>query len=676
MKEKFRIELLGGFRLSVHDEVITSLQSSKIQQLLAYLILNRYTQLSRRSIAFIFWPDSTEKQALANLRNLLHQIRKVLPQAVGFIQLTNKTLKWNISSSCEIDLVTFEELTGKVDEAKIRDDSNRKLHLLTQAINLYKGDLLPDCYDPWIDIHRDRLIRKYHKALHEAILMLEVQRDYTTALQYNRMWTLSEPDNENAWHQLIQLYAHNNDIPGVMKSFNQYSEIISNEFNLKPSPKIRKLYNQIIESTQVEADPTPLKTNLLSGEWPMVGRKKEWETILECWKNAMGKKKCCLIIKGDPGHGKTRLGLEILNYAHNQGYGVAHSGCYEFSRHLSYTPIISWHQQEFIQKQLLRLDPVWITELTRLIPDLQRVQPEIKKITTDEDLLQRRQLLEAITLAVTTGDIGRLLFIDDLHWCDEKTLDWINYLFHSDHPAKLLLICTVRATESDCNPYMQRVLDDLIRDDYLHEITIGEINEAETLELAAYVAGNKLPQEIGQWLYCESEGHPLFVVEAVREGRWKELLNSEDGPKMVGDAPVLPKKVNQLISARLRQLSEPARHLTGVAATIGREFNLEILQLAGELEEPTFIKALEELINRHIIRELHIKRYDFTHGKLRDVAYNELSNIRRQWLHRQVAQAIQKAHSSNISEFNNQLHFHYERAGSPDDPEVDHTGMT
>jgi DNA-binding SARP family transcriptional activator len=75
------IYLMGDFRLVYGGTLVTTVNSPRLQSLLAYLVLHRHSPQSRQHLAFLLWPDSTEVQARNSLRNLLHQLRQALPNA-------------------------------------------------------------------------------------------------------------------------------------------------------------------------------------------------------------------------------------------------------------------------------------------------------------------------------------------------------------------------------------------------------------------------------------------------------------------------------------------------------------------------------------------------------------------------------------------------------------------
>jgi tetratricopeptide (TPR) repeat protein len=125
----------------------------------------------------------------------------------------------------------------------------------------------------------------------------------------------------------------------------------------------------------------------------------------------------------------------------------------------------------------------------------------------------------------------------------------------------------------------------------------------------------------------------------------------------------LPPKVQRVIEARLAQLSPVARELAAVAATIGREFDLNVLTQAYGVGEDTLVRALDELWQRHIVREQDTDTYDFTHDRIREVAYAGLSAARRRLLHRRVAQALEATYAFDLDSVAGQVAAHYERAG-------------
>jgi predicted ATPase len=129
------------------------------------------------------------------------------------------------------------------------------------------------------------------------------------------------------------------------------------------------------------------------------------------------------------------------------------------------------------------------------------------------------------------------------------------------------------------------------------------------------------------------------------------------------DTYLLPPRVHAVIVGRLVQLSSQARHIADIAAVIGRAFPLDLLVQAGGDNEETVVAALNELWQKRIVREQSVNIFDFTHDKLREVTYLEISAPKRRLLHRNIAQALQRLHEDRLEPISGQLAVHYERAG-------------
>jgi hypothetical protein len=106
------IHLLGGFRITAGDQGVTSLEHARLQELLAFLLLQRGRPVSRQHLAFLLWPDSLEKQARTNLRNLWHRLRRTLPDAERYIDAGEATIQWRGDAPYTLDLAGFEAALG------------------------------------------------------------------------------------------------------------------------------------------------------------------------------------------------------------------------------------------------------------------------------------------------------------------------------------------------------------------------------------------------------------------------------------------------------------------------------------------------------------------------------------------------------------------------------------
>ena len=108
----FHIRLLGDFSLLYSDQEVTSLNTTRLRSLFAYLVLHRDVPQQRQHLAFLFWPDATEAQARNNLRQLLHQLRQALPAVEQFLSADTHMLHWHPVTPFHLDVAEFDQRAG------------------------------------------------------------------------------------------------------------------------------------------------------------------------------------------------------------------------------------------------------------------------------------------------------------------------------------------------------------------------------------------------------------------------------------------------------------------------------------------------------------------------------------------------------------------------------------
>ena len=318
---------------------------------------------------------------------------------------------------------------------------------------------------------------------------------------------------------------------------------------------------------------------------------------------------------------------------------------------LAYGPVVAWLRSPPLADHLGRLDPPRLAELARLLPELR--PPGAPRPDPPPGRDQRRLLFEAVAQALTTSGRPLLLVADDLQWADTETLQFLHYLLRSRPRSPLLVAATARDEDLGAQHPLRELRTGLAALGQLTELELGRLSAQETAALGGRLAGHELAPAEAERLFAETEGNPLFVVEVLRAG-W------HGGPGERG--PVTP-RVQSVIESRLAQLSAPARDLLGVAATIGREFTTDVLAQAGQVGEDDLVGALDELWRRRIVRDQGPDAYDFTHDRIREVAYLALSPARRRHLHRRVARALERLHAGDPEPVAAQLAAHHERAG-------------
>ncbi|MGQ0572547.1 MAG: ATP-binding protein, partial [Armatimonadota bacterium] len=303
-----------------------------------------------------------------------------------------------------------------------------------------------------------------------------------------------------------------------------------------------------------------------------------------------------------------------------------------------------------------QVEPEWRRELARLLPEVSMGDPTGDLPDPITEGWQRQRFFEGTARALLVDQPLRVV-IDDLQWCDKESLEWFHFLTRVDPATPMLLLGTVRTEETDASHPLHRVVASWRHTGMIMEIDVPPLDQRETTRLAASIVNAELDEGTAARLFQETEGNPLFTLEIARAG----LLGDR------GDARLsLPSRVQEVIRARLSTLSTEARELVGVAATIGRAFDFRLLLRIQAKDEGSLIRHLDELWQRRIIREHGADAYDFSHGKLREVAYEELSAAKRRWLHRKVADALEELHAADLDKVSGQIASHFEQAGVPE----------
>jgi DNA-binding SARP family transcriptional activator len=591
------------------------------------------------------------------LRKLLHDLRQVLPAVEATLEMDHRMLCWRDPSSVIVDVATFSNLLVKSEQAT---NPQAKRAALEQALDLYAGELLLACYDDWVLHERERLHQQYLAALEKLSRLCAGLGDLNAALAHAQRLVQADPLQESAYRLLMNLHMESGDRARALRVYHTCATILAHELSVDPAPETQEIYQKLL-NMESSAPPT-LVTQVAAHS--LVGRQREWESLLHAWQMAAQGEPRFVLIAGEAGIGKSRLAEEMMLWANDQSITAVHARAYAAEGSIVYAPVRDWLRNEILWPVLARLDPLWLSEIGRLLPELLIQRPDLPRPEPLTEQWQRQRLFEALAQVFAAVKAPLLLVLDDLQWCDRETLEWLHYLLRFDPKARLLVVGTVRSEEVDPQHALITLLLNLRSAGQLTEIELGPLDASDTTVLASQVAERELDVEAASRLYQATEGNPLFIVETVRAGLRSLGVDKESiGGSSPSHFNALSPKVQAVIQSRLAQLSPVARDLAQLAATIGREFRVDVLAQAGEQDEETLVYGLDELWRRRIVREQGADAYDFSHDRIREATYSDASLVRRRLLHRQVAQALEHVHAHDLDAVSGQIAVHYESAG-------------
>ncbi len=623
---RLSVGLLGGFQVRL-DAGAIALPTRKSQALLAYLALPPGQAHPRDKLAALLWGGMRDESARTSLRQALFAIRKALGEAA--LRADGATIAL-IPDRVDVDAVSLAQ--------SVADGSPEAL---TRAADLYRGDLLAGLvvdeapWEEWLLGERERM----RELALEGIARLLAHHRRTGALELAlqtalRLLTL-DPLQEPVHRTLMRLYADLGRRGAALRQYQHCVATLQREMAAEPDRETKQLYQDILRrrpaSPVVEAtheDPT-------AGRGALIGRDAEVSAFRVALDETTRGSARMLSLVGDAGVGKSRLVTALVADARARGARVIVGRSYENERMLPVAPWIDALRAVRLTAEddaVRALDPVWRAELSRLLPEIG--SPPVTPSADD-----RMRLFEAVTklAEVMAARDPVVIVLEDVHWADDVSMALLGYVRRRLEAARVLLVVTARADELADATIVRRTLDELKHQGRLESLMLAPLGRENTVALvhALAPAGHERAalDRLGDDIWRSSEGNPFMIVETLRA--------LEQGAHGDERRPLsLPERVRHVIAARLDRLSRSARELAVVASVIGRDFDFAVLQRAAGLDASDAAAALEELVRRRVLHGVG-ERFDFTHERIRDVAYDLTLAPRRTMLHRQVAEAIE-----------------------------------
>lgn len=654
MAEPLRVHLLGDLLLTDARGRPLDLGSPTTRSLFAYLVVHRGQPLERRRLAYAFWPWGTEAAARRNLRQYLHRLRRALDEvAPDLLQATGAYVQLAPDFPLWVDVERFRQLT----------DAHASLEALRQAVALYRGDLLQDVYEDWVEEPRAELRERYLRTLERLARGYAAQGATAEALTWAQRWVAADALDEAAHRLVMRLYLEMGDRGRALQQYRLLSELLQQELQVAPSPETQALAAELQSAEGARPrlvpvmapQPRPSEPMGETPHAPLVGREKELAFLEEMLAQAVRGQGHWVLIQGEAGIGKTRLWQEYRQ--RHPEVPVLAAVCSELEALVPYAPLRHMVKQALalFPPALLDPPPPWLLPLLALAPDLAaRYNLPVPGEAPPPDRLGEAlyRLLLTLVTALPNGPLH--LVLDDLHWSDTPTWELLAQLARRARDVPLLILGLLRL--EDLPLPRARMLHLVRRERLLVELPLRRLTPEESAALARSLLPGEEPfPHFFDRLYRETEGNPFFVIEMTRAAL--------EAPKMLAasEGPWLPRTVQQVLQARLSRLPETYREWLGAAAVLGHSFTLPMLRALTQADDEDLVAAIEAWVRRGLVREEALG-FTFSHDKIRQVAYQSLSRARRQILHRRVAEVLEAAVPPADAAT---LAYHYARSDEP-----------
>jgi DNA-binding SARP family transcriptional activator/tetratricopeptide (TPR) repeat protein len=659
---RLALTLLGGFQARLGAGPPLTLPTKKIQALLAYLALPPGREHARDKLAVLLWGDLSQGHARHSLRQALFALRQaVAPVRPACLRIEGATIALN-PDVVDIDAISFERLVGE-----------RTPTALAQAVELYRGDLLDGLtlqeppFEDWLMAERERLRELAVEALAGLLAAQRAAGAVDAALQTGLRLIARDPLQEPLHRTLMRLYAQLGRRGAALHQYQLCVGILQRDLGIEPEEETKQLYQEILRRPLLTTPSKPAASGgsdpfasirrpplVFTRDTPLIGRDQEMTRLRAALAEAVSGQGRVVAFVGEAGVGKTRLVAELAAEVPAGSTRVLIGRCHESEQILPFGPWVDAFRAGRVgeDREWFETLPLAMRrELGRLLPEL---GPGNGESAAPPDYLQ---LFEGVSLLLSRVADRRptVLILEDLHWADEMSIRLLAFISRRLQAWHLLVIVTAREEELVDAPMLHRTLGELARESDVTRLALRPLSRSDTFHLVAALSrpgsDGATAARLEEEVWRASGGNPLVVVEAIRAATQHALSPGLEGLP-------LPERVSDIIGRQLDRLCERSRELVTQASVVGREFEFALLQHLSGLGEEEVARGVEELTRRRLLHSVD-ERFDFTHDRVREVAYSRVLVPRRKVLHRRVAEALATLHAGNLEPHHLALGQHY-----------------
>jgi DNA-binding CsgD family transcriptional regulator/tetratricopeptide (TPR) repeat protein len=412
----------------------------------------------------------------------------------------------------------------------------------------------------------------------------------------------------------------------------------------------------------------------------LIGRGSYLDALVQCIEQLYSGHGQTVLIAGEAGIGKSRLVAEVLagsrsSRSQNTSPLVLQGRCFEPDRSLPYAPLLDLlrsHLASHSPDDIAALLGPTAPELARLLPEFATFLPQLAPGSNLDSEQEKRRLFQSLLDFFTRLSATQplILSIEDIHWSDDNSLEFLLYLARRAH--RILLLLTYRSEEE--HGAVRSLLASLDRERLAVELTLTPLTIDEAREMIRTILGlsRAMDADFLQAIYRLTEGNPFFIEEILKslvtsgelvqiDGRWER--KSRQGASLQGislpDRLYLPRSVQLAVQQRLDLLSAETRALLSLAAAAGQRFDFTLLQQLTRRNEADLVSLVKELIAAQLVVEEGEDLFAFRHALTRQAVYTDLLARERRALHRSIAEVLERMHAEALEARLGELAYHF-----------------
>jgi serine/threonine protein kinase/tetratricopeptide (TPR) repeat protein len=417
----------------------------------------------------------------------------------------------------------------------------------------------------------------------------------------------------------------------------------------------------------------------------LVGREPEMDKLELHVLKVINNEGSIINVIGEAGIGKSRLISELINKDYMKKVTFLRGRALSVGTNLSYHPLIdllkNWAMineddsasvsSQKLQRAISLVFPEGEDEIFPFLATLMGIKlsgKHAERIEGIEGEALEKLILKNLRELVIKASEQRpvIVFIDDLHWADLTSIDFLESLYRLAESHSILFINAFRPRHKATGDRIQRKIQARHSEIY-HEITLDPLNNVQCGALIDSMMNTKdFSSAISDLITKKTEGNPFFIEEVMRSFIDDGIIEIKNGKFRVTqkiDSVVIPETIHDILMTRIDRLDNGTRSLLKVASVIGRSFFYKILAQVAESvdkldERLDFLKEIELVKERQRLAEVE---YLFKHALVQEVTYESILERTKKELHLKIADAIEKIFSERLNEFYGFLALHYSK---------------
>lgn len=641
--------LLGPLEV-LRDGTALRFVAPRQRSLLAILLAHANELVPADRLADALWEGHPPPSATTALQVHVSRLRKVLETDRDPRLLVTRDPGYLVRVDAgQLDTLRFERLLAEGRMALVAGDALTAARVLDEGLAMWRGPALGDMAElPFAQGWAARLDQLRLAAIEERTEAYIACGRHVEVVADLEALVAREPLRERLWGQLMIALYRSGRQADALRAYQRLRAVLAEELGLDPSPELQRLEQAILRQDLAlewapapETAPRTEQPVVLQPVSPrpgaFVGREPELESLRHWLEEAMAGEGRLVLLRGEPGIGKTGIAEEVAAAARARGIPVLWGSGHEDEGGGPFRPwaeaLATWFRRPGSGRHAGAASADAVPDLASLLPPLEPGPPP------DPDAARLR-LFEttAGVLVRVAAEGGALLVLDDLQWADRPSLLLLQHLARQLHRARLLVLAIHRDIGLTRDSPITDALGDLARQPATRRIALGGLDRPEVARFIKLATG--LPDgPLTGLVHAKTNGNPFFLREMVH------LLQAENrlaDPAQFDPATLgIPDGVRDVVRRRCHRLSEGAHRLLATASVLGQEVRVDVLERVSDPSEPV-VDLLDEAGVAGLLAEdaTRVGCYRFSHDLVRETLYEELSGIRRARLHGRVGAAL------------------------------------